>query len=134
AHGESLSGRRCVVSGAGNVAISAIQKLEQLGAEVVACSDTGGYVHDPRGIDLALLKQVKQGERGRIEEYARRRGGNARFVEGAAVWELPCELAFPCATQNELDGRDARTLVKNGARAVVEGANMPCTPARSEER
>jgi glutamate dehydrogenase (NADP+) len=126
--GESVSGKTCVVSGSGNVAIYAIQKLQQLGAEVVACSDSSGFVHDPTGIDLALLKQVKEVERARVGEYAARRGGRARFLPGGNVWDLPCEVALPCATQNELDGRDAATLVRNGCRAVVEGANMPATP------
>lgn len=126
-HGESVSGRRCVVSGSGNVAIYAIEKLQQLGAEVVACSDSDGFVHDPAGIDLALLKQIKEVERARIEEYARRRDG-VRFVPGGEVWEVPCEIALPCATQNELNGRDAGVLIRNGVRAVAEGANMPTTP------
>lgn len=128
ARGESIAGKTCVVSGSGNVAIYAIQKLQQLGAEVVACSDSSGVVHDPSGIDLPLLKQVKEVERARIEEYAARRGGNARFLRGGNIWELRCEAALPCATQNELNGGDAATLLKNGCRAVVEGANMPTTP------
>ncbi|MDQ3036256.1 MAG: NADP-specific glutamate dehydrogenase [Myxococcota bacterium] len=127
-HGGSVAGKTCVVSGSGNVAIYAIQKLQQLGAEVIACSDSSGIVHDPGGIDLALLKQVKEVERARIDSYATRRGGAARFVAGGNVWELPCDVALPCATQNELNGRDAAALVKNGCRAVVEGANMPTTP------
>ncbi|MGK4000329.1 NADP-specific glutamate dehydrogenase [Sorangium sp. So ce1024] len=126
--GEKLTDKTCVVSGSGNVALYAIQKLQQLGAHVVACSDSSGYVHDPDGIDLALLKQVKEVERARIGEYATRRGRRARFVPGGNVWEVPCQIALPCATQNELNGRDAATLVKNGCRAVAEGANMPTTP------
>ncbi|WP_437736384.1 NADP-specific glutamate dehydrogenase [Sorangium sp. So ce1335] len=128
ARGEKLSDKTGVVSGSGNVAIYAIQKLEQLGAHVVACSDSSGYVHDPDGIDLALLKQVKEVERARISDYATRRGRRARFVPGGNVWEVPCQIALPCATQNELNARDAATLVKNGCRAVAEGANMPTTP------
>ncbi|MGK4001487.1 NADP-specific glutamate dehydrogenase [Sorangium sp. So ce1036] len=126
--GEKLADKTCVVSGSGNVAIYATQKLEQLGAQVIACSDSSGYVHDPDGIDLALLKQVKEVERARISEYATRRGRRSRFVEGGNVWEVPCQIAIPCATQNELNGRDATTLVKNGCRTVAEGANMPTTP------
>ncbi|CAN99281.1 MULTISPECIES: NADP-specific glutamate dehydrogenase [Sorangium] len=126
--GEKLTDKTCVVSGSGNVALYASQKLEQLGAHVVACSDSSGYVHDPDGIDLALLKQVKEVERARISEYAARRGRRSRFVPGGNVWEVPCQIALPCATQNELNARDAATLVKNGCRAVAEGANMPTTP------
>ncbi|WP_437601311.1 NADP-specific glutamate dehydrogenase [Sorangium sp. So ce590] len=126
--GEKLADKTCVVSGSGNVALYASQKLEQLGAHVVACSDSSGYVHDPDGIDLALLKQVKEVERARISEYATRRGRRSRFVPGGNVWEVPCQIALPCATQNELNARDAATLVKNGCRAVAEGANMPTTP------
>ncbi|WP_437336412.1 NADP-specific glutamate dehydrogenase [Sorangium sp. So ce296] len=128
ARGEKLADKTCVVSGSGNVAIYAIQKLEQLGARVIACSDSSGYVHDPDGIDLALLKQVKEVERARISEYATRRGRRSRFAPGGNVWEVPCQIALPCATQNELTARDAATLVKNGCRAVAEGANMPTTP------
>ena len=126
AQGESLDGKRCVVSGSGNVAIHAIEKLQQLGAVVVACSDSGGFVHEPKGVDLDLLKEVKLAERGRIANYAERRG--ATFSTGS-IWEVPCELALPCATQNELDETEARALIEHGCRAVVEGANMPCTAA-----
>jgi glutamate dehydrogenase (NADP+) len=126
--GERLDGKTCVVSGAGNVAIYAIEKVEALGGTVVACSDSGGVVHDPRGIDLELLKQVKEVERARIKEYAERREG-VRYVTGGNIWEIPCDVALPCATQNELNGRDAEVLVKNGCSAVAEGANMPTTPS-----
>jgi len=125
--GQSLSGRIVAVSGSGNVAIHAIEKCHQLGAQVIACSDSSGYVHDPQGIDLALLKQVKEIEREPIVAYAQRRAG-ASFVPERRVWELACEVALPCATQNELDGDDARALVGGGVLAVAEGANMPCTP------
>lgn len=124
ARGESLDGRRCVVSGSGNVAIYAIEKLHQLGAVVVACSDSGGFVHEPAGIDLELLKQVKLEERGRLTDYAERR--SAMFSR-ESIWDMPCDLALPCATQNELDEHHARSLIDNGCIAVVEGANMPCT-------
>ncbi|UBU11501.1 NADP-specific glutamate dehydrogenase [Nonomuraea gerenzanensis] len=128
ARGTSFDGKRVVVSGAGNVAVYAIEKIEQLGGVVVACSDSSGYVLDDKGIDLALLKQVKQVERGRLETYAARRGAHATFVPGRSVWEVPCEVAMPSATQNELTGRDAAFLVDNGCVAVGEGANMPTTP------
>jgi glutamate dehydrogenase (NADP+) len=125
--GEALDGKTCVVSGAGNVAIYAIEKLQQLGANVVACSDSTGYVYDQQGIDLDLLKEVKEVERGRIESYAARRG-HVRFIPGGNIWEVPCQIALPCATQNELTGKDAVMLVNNGCIAVGEGANMPTTP------
>jgi glutamate dehydrogenase (NADP+) len=123
----SLEGRRVVVSGSGNVAIYAIEKVEQLGGRAIACSDSDGYVLDEAGIDLDLLKQVKEVERGRLSDYAARRRG-ARHVPGESIWEVPCDVAMPCATQNELAYRDAVTLVRNGCFAVGEGANMPTTP------
>ena len=125
--GTSLSGKRVVVSGSGNVAIYAAEKARDLGALVVACSDSGGYVLDEAGLDLDLLKQVKEVERGRVGDYAERRQG-ARLVPGGSVWDVPCDVALPCATENELDGKDAATLAGNGCMAVAEGANMPCTP------
>ncbi|MFP5488952.1 MAG: NADP-specific glutamate dehydrogenase [Acidimicrobiia bacterium] len=121
-----LDGRRCVVSGSGNVAIYAMEKLQQLGATVVACSDSDGIVHDPAGIDLDLLKQVKEVERARLSVYAERRSG-VTTGPSDAIWTVPCDVAIPSATQNELSGRDAKTLVANGCIAVAEGANMPCT-------
>jgi len=127
ARGLQIDGRTAVVSGSGNVAIYAIEKLQQCGVTVVACSDSTGYVHDPAGIDLELLKQVKEVERGRIADYAERRRG-ARLVADGSIWEVPCHLALPSATQNELDGDDAAALVSNGCVAVAEGANMPSTP------
>ena len=128
ANGSSFDGRRVAVSGSGNVAIYAIEKVRQLGGIPVTASDSTGYVVDENGIDLALLQQIKEVERGRIVEYAERRGNGARFVENGSVWDVPVDIALPCATQNELDVEDARTLVKNGVLAVSEGANMPCTP------
>ncbi len=125
--GTSVAGRTAVVSGSGNVAIYAIEKLHELGARAVACSDSSGYVYDEAGIDLALLKQLKEVERARIERYAEVRTGS-RFVPAGSVWEVPCHLALPCATQNELNDKDAAVLVANGCIAVAEGANMPCTP------
>ncbi len=124
---EDLEGRTCVVSGSGNVAIYATEKLQQLGAKVVACSDSEGYVYDEHGIDLNLMKQIKEVERGRISEYVERRT-NARYVDEGVIWDVPCEVAIPSATQNELNGNDARKLIKNGCIAVAEGANMPATP------
>ncbi|MGH3266128.1 MAG: NADP-specific glutamate dehydrogenase, partial [Trebonia sp.] len=126
--GDALDRGPVVVSGAGNVAIHAIEKVQQFGGDVVACSDTSGYVHDPDGIDLAILKQVKLTERGTLAEYVRRRGRRARFESTGSVWGLPCRVALPCATQNELTGRDAARLIEGGVVAVGEGANMPCTP------
>ncbi len=125
--GQDLDGKTCIVSGSGNVAIYTIQKLEQLGAKVIACSDSDGVVYDDAGIDLGLLKQVKEVERTRVSAYAERRKG-ARYVPNGNIWEVPCQVAFPSATQNELNGKDAATLVKNGCLAVAEGANMPTTP------
>lgn len=131
--GESLEGKTCVVSGAGNVATYTIEKLYHYGAKPVTASDSTGFVHDPAGIDLALLKQVKEVERASLAEYAARRGG-VKFVpvseypEGRnLVWSIPCDAAFPSATQNELNGEDARELLKNGCKLVAEGANMPST-------
>ncbi len=125
--GASLEGRTCLVSGAGNVAIHAIEKLQQVGATVVACSDSSGRLHDPEGIDLAVVKEIKEVRRGSLEAYLEARP-QADFQPGANVWGVPCEAAFPCATQNELTGADARRLIDHGVRIVVEGANMPCTP------
>jgi len=129
--GESVAGRTAVVSGSGNVAVYAIQKLQQLGALPITASDSSGYVVDDAGIDLDLLKQVKEVERLRVSEYAARRPG-ARFVSTGSVWDVPGDLVLPCATQNELDAAHASTLIRNGAVAVAEGANMPCTPTAVE--
>ncbi len=125
--GQDLEGRRAVVSGSGNVALYAIEKLQQLGGTVVACSDSNGYVYDEDGLDLVLLKQIKEVRRGRISEYVEARPG-ARYAEGGSIWDVPCEIALPSATQNELTAKDARALVANGVVVVGEGANMPSTP------
>ncbi len=127
ARGQSLEGRTCVVSGSGNVAIYAIEKLEQLGARVVACSDSNGVIHDPEGISLETVKQLKEVERRRISDYANHHP-HAKYHAGASIWDIPCEVALPCATQNELGESAARRLVANGCIAVAEGANMPTTP------
>ncbi len=129
--GEGLEGRTAVVSGSGNVAIYAIEKLGQLGAKAITASDSSGYIVDEAGIDLDLLKQLKEVERARISEYAERRA-SARFVPGRRVWEVPAHFAIPSATQNELDGADAAALIRNGVVAVSEGANMPSTPEAVE--
>ncbi len=126
ARNDSLEGKTCLVSGSGNVAIYAIEKLYQMGAKPIACTDSDGVIHDPDGIDLELLKHVKEVERDRLSAYASRRP-SAKHLEGESVWTIPADLAIPCATQNELTGRDAKALVANGVLAVAEGANMPST-------
>ncbi|GAA4394501.1 NADP-specific glutamate dehydrogenase [Actinomadura verrucosospora] len=126
--GEDLDGQQIVVSGSGNVAIYTIEKAQQLGANVITVSDSGGYVVDEKGIDLDLIKQVKEVDRGRVSDYADLRGSSARFVPGGRVWDVPADIALPSATQNELDADAAAILVRNGVKAVSEGANMPTTP------
>ncbi|RYF62617.1 MAG: glutamate dehydrogenase, partial [Comamonadaceae bacterium] len=124
----SFDGRRVVVSGSGNVAIYAMEKISEFGGKIVACSDSTGYVVDEDGVDLELVKEIKEVRRERIDEYARLKGSRARFIRGGSIWDVPCDVAMPSATQNELTGKDATTLVRNGVVAVGEGANMPCTP------
>ena len=126
--GKDFDGRRVTVSGSGNVATYAIAKAQQLGANVVAFSDSSGYVVDEAGVDLDLLREVKEVQRGRVADYVAQRPG-ARLVTGGSIWDVPTEVALPCATQNELDDSDAKQLVANGLLAVAEGANMPATPA-----
>ncbi|MFD0904907.1 NADP-specific glutamate dehydrogenase [Actinomadura sediminis] len=126
--GEDLDGQQVVVSGSGNVAIYSIEKAQALGANVITVSDSGGYVVDEKGIDLDLLKHVKEVDRGRVSDYAEMRGASARFVPAGRVWDVPADIALPSATQNELDAESARILVRNGVKAVAEGANMPTTP------
>lgn len=123
----TLEGKTVVISGAGNVAIYAAEKALQLGAKVVALSDSNGYVYDPDGIKLDIVKRIKEVERKRISEYAKE-VKTAKYTEGKGIWSIPCDVALPCATQNELDVDDAKMLVKNGVIAVAEGANMPSTP------
>ena len=125
-NGKELKGKNVVISGSGNVAIYAAEKAEQLGAVVVALSDSSGYIYDKDGINLDLVKEIKEVRRGRIKEYADV-VKTAVFTEGKGIWTIPCEIALPCATQNELDLEDAKTLKKNGCFAVAEGANMPST-------
>ena len=125
--GLDFEGRDVVVSGSGNVAIYAIERAQSLGARALTASDSSGYVVDTEGIDLELLKQIKEVERGRMSDYAERRGASATYVGDGSVWDVPASVALPCATQNELNGRQAKTLLENGVVAVAEGANMPCT-------
>jgi len=126
--GKSFQGQDVVVSGSGNVAIYAHEKVAELGGKVVAMSDSAGYIHDPSGVKLDVVKQIKEVERGRISEYVNRVSG-ATYHEGCSnIWTVPCQIALPCATQNELDLEAAKALVKNGVIAVAEGANMPTLP------
>ncbi len=130
-NGKDIKGKVCAVSGAGNVAIYAIEKAWQLGAKPVTCSDSTGWVYDPDGIDVATLKEVKEVKRARLTEYVAARP-NAEYHEGRGVWSVPCDVALPCATQNELLLEDAKLLVANGCMAVAEGANMPTTLEATE--
>jgi glutamate dehydrogenase (NADP+) len=125
--GTSFEGKTVCISGSGNVAIYACQKATQLGAKVVTMSDSNGTIYDPNGIDLETVKQIKEVERGRIKEYLNGHP-DAKYLEGERPWSIACDIALPCATQNELDLDNAKALVANGVFAVVEGANMPCTP------
>ena len=125
--GDSFEGKTTVVSGSGNVAIYACEKAQQLGAKVVAMYDSNGYIYDPNGIQLDVVKQIKEVERARIKEYVNRVPGS-KYVEGCkGIWTIPCDVALPCATQNEIDGESAKALVANGVKYVAEGANMPST-------
>jgi glutamate dehydrogenase (NADP+) len=130
-NGHDIAGKTVCVSGAGNVAIYAIQKAQQLGAKPVTCSDSTGWIYDPDGIDVALLKDIKEVRRARLTEYAAARP-NAQYHEGRGVWSIKCDVALPCATQNELGIEDAKQLVANGCIAVAEGANMPTTLEATE--
>ena len=132
AAGDSFEGKKVVISGSGNVAIYACQKATQLGGKVIAMCDSAGYIVDENGINLDVLKQIKEVERARIKEYAARVEG-AKYFEGCkGIWTVPCDIALPCATQNELDGESAKALVANGVKYVAEGANMPSTPEAVE--
>ncbi len=132
ANGKTVEGQTVLVSGSGNVAIYAAEKITEMGAKVVAMSDSNGYVYDANGINLDVVKQIKEVERGRIKEYAVRVPGSV-YTEGCkGIWTIPCDIALPCATQNELDGEAAKALVANGCYAVGEGANMPSTLEATE--
>jgi len=126
--GTNFDGKRAVVSGSGNVAIYTMEKIIEFGGSIAACSDSSGYVIDENGIDLALVKEIKEVRRARISEYARLKGTGTHYIEGGSIWDVPCDVAMPSATQNELTGKDAKKLVENGVIAVGEGANMPSTP------
>jgi glutamate dehydrogenase (NADP+) len=133
-HGKGLDfqGRTVVVSGSGNVSIYAIEKAQQLGAKVIACSDSSGYIVDPDGIQLHTVKQLKEVERKRIKEYVNEHP-RAEYFEGCeGIWSIPCDIALPCATQNELNEQSAKLLIANGVKAVGEGANMPTTLEATE--
>ena len=126
AHNDSVEGKTIVVTGSGNVAIYAVEKATQLGAKVVAMNDSNGYIYDPNGINLDVVKDIKEVKRGRIKEYADRVEG-ATYTEGLGIWNIKCDIYLPCATQNELGLDGAKILVANGCKYVVEGANMPTT-------
>ena len=130
-NGHDIKGKTVCVSGSGNVAIYATQKAQQLGAKVVTVSDSTGWIYDPEGIDVSLLKEVKEVKRARLTEYASARK-SAEYHEGKGVWTIKCDIALPCATQNELNLDDAKNLVANGCIAVAEGANMPTTLEATE--
>ncbi|MDE5771511.1 MAG: NADP-specific glutamate dehydrogenase [Ruminococcus sp.] len=134
ANDMSFDGKTVVISGSGNVAIYATEKATELGAKVVTLSDSNGYIYDPDGIELDLVKQIKEVERGRIKEYAERTSHkNVTYTEGCSkIWEVKCDIALPCATQNEINGESAQILVNNGCKVVSEGANMPSTPEAIE--
>ena len=125
-NGKEIAGKTVLVSGSGNVAIYAVEKVQQYGAKVVAMSDSNGYVYDPEGIKLDVVKEIKEVRRGRIKEYAEA-VSSAVYTEGKGIWTVPCDIALPCATQNELNLEDAKALLANGCFAVAEGANMPST-------
>ena len=127
-NGSSFSGKKVVISGSGNVAIYAAQKATELGATVIAMSDSNGYIYDPAGIQLAVVKQIKEVERARICEYAKRVPAAVYTTGCSGIWSIPCDIALPCATQNEINEDSAKLLIANGVYAVAEGANMPSTP------
>ena len=127
ARGDSFKGKTVIVSGSGNVAIYACQKAQSLGAKVVAMYDSNGYIYDPNGINIDVIKDIKEVKRGRIKEYAERVAGAQYTVGCKGIWNIPCDIALPCATQNEIDGEAAKKLVANGVKYVAEGANMPST-------
>jgi len=124
---DSFDGKTCLVSGSGNVAIYTIEKIHQLGGKCVACSDSNGVIYHEKGLDVELIKQLKEVERRRISEYTKAHK-DAKYIANGNIWDIPCQVAMPSATQNEISGKDAKTLIKNGCMAVGEGANMPTTP------
>jgi len=124
---DSFAGKTCLVSGSGNVAIYTIEKIHQLGGKCIACSDSNGVIVHEQGLDLDLIKQLKEVERRRIQDYTKYHK-DAKYIASGNIWDIPCQVAMPSATQNEINGKDAATLVKNGCIAVGEGANMPTTP------
>jgi len=126
--GQNLEGKKVVVSGSGNVAIYTMEKMLSFGAKIIACSDSNGYIVDEGGLDLDLIKEIKEERRERIARYATLKGSGCRYIEGGSIWDVPCDVAMPSATQNEISGKDAKTLVGNGVVAVGEGANMPSMP------
>ena len=132
AHNDSLEGKTVIVTGSGNVAIYAVEKATQLGAKVVAMCDSNGYIHDPNGINLDIVKDIKEVKRGRIKEYADRVEG-ATYTDGTGIWNIKCDVFLPCATQNELDLDAVKTLKANGCKYIVEGANMPTTLDATED-
>lgn len=125
---QDFDGKRVVVSGSGNVAVYTMEKVIEYGGKVIACSDSNGYIVDENGVDLDLIKDIKEVRRARISEYAQEKGKGVRYVENGSIWDVPCDVAMPSATQNELTAKNANALVKNGVVAVGEGANMPSTP------
>ena len=130
AKNDTISGKTLIVTGSGNVAIYAVEKAAELGGKVVAMCDSNGYIYDPEGIKLDIVKDIKEVKRGRIKEYADRVEG-ATYTEGKGIWNIKCDIYLPCATQNELDLDAVKILIANGCKYVAEGANMPTT--RSEE-
>lgn len=125
--GLNFEGKKVLVSGSGNVALYAIEKIQQLGGKVVACSDSNGVIYDENGIDFSVVQRIKEVEYKRIKEYTKFHP-NAKYIENGCIWDIPCDIALPCATQNEINSENAKTLVKNGCICVAEGANMPTTP------
>lgn len=126
---DSFEGKKVVISGSGNVAIYAAKKAIELGAKVIALSDSNGYIYDENGVNIDVVKQIKEVKRGRISEYADKVSCSKYFNDCSKIWTIPCDIALPCATQNELDDNAAKTLIANGVICVAEGANMPCTQA-----
>ena len=124
---NSMEDKICIVSGSGNVAVYVMEKIRHLGGKTIACSDSGGFVIDKEGISIELLKEIKENRHGRISEYPALKK-DSRFFPDGSIWNVPCDIAFPCATENEIDEASARKLAEGGTIAVVEGANMPCTP------